>query len=80
MELQEREEFKADLAGLLSSQGWRQVIQPGLVRRCTAIERRLARGKRLGIEELRELQAKHALLTELLEGPVEFFLADVEEL
>lgn len=74
MDIQEQVEFRHDLAAFIGSSGWRMVVRPTLEQRCDEIKRRLANGKRLGIEEIRELQAKYSLLHEMVDDPARFFL------
>lgn len=61
------------LPDLLASRTWKRKILPALRAHQALIGRRLATGQSLPLEEIRALQARHAVLNDLIERPDEFF-------
>lgn len=71
-----RNERAEDLHLMFQSEGWRNTVVPSLRARIADIERRLATDRQMSQENWRVLQTTHALLTDIVQEPADFFLGD----
>lgn len=75
-ELDEQEEIEAleyELVDFTRGATWQRVMRPSLRRRLNEIEKKLAIGLNLELEEIRHLQMLHKLVSQILEEPIKFF-------
>lgn len=68
-------ERRIELNGMLKSYAWLEVARPALLKRSLRVQERLAQGRSLGIESLRDLQGQYSILKLLIEKP-ELYLWD----
>jgi signal recognition particle GTPase len=69
----DRAERREALRDMLSSMGWQSAARPAIVARAQAIERRVAAGKDMDLEDIRKMQVEYNVLRLIIDHPMEFF-------
>jgi hypothetical protein len=70
---EEIKEIEFELVDFTKSMTWLRVMKPALEKRQKDIQRQLAIGCRMELEEIRQKQFMYKFISELLENPIKFF-------